>query len=208
MRHWNLMAACAVGLAAAVLSGAPAYAADDSPIAITVVREGEPGAEIREGDTVAYAITLENTGTETLEDLQVSHLLPAGFALRGAEPTPDRVGGGIGWTVSLEPGEHATIADSVQAGSGDQIEQGQLVVVEQPDQASAPDEGTGFTTTVCVTAADGGAILGCASDQAALLDPKPSVSAWWWAAAAAGAGAAAGALTLGLRIRKARRQYA
>jgi uncharacterized repeat protein (TIGR01451 family) len=209
MRHWYRTAAGAAGLATLILGGAPAQAAADSPIAITVVREGEPGVEIREGDTVAYAITLENTGDETLADLQVSHLLPAGFALRDASPSPDRVGGGVGWTVSLEPGERVEIGDTVEAGTGDQIEQGQLVVVEQPDMTSAPGEGTGFTTTVCVAAADGGTILGCASDQAALLDREPPISWWWWtAAAAATAVAIAGAVIVGRRILKARSRNA
>lgn len=212
MRRWHWTAACAAGLAAALGAG-PAQAADESPIAITIVREGDPAAEIREGDLLAYAITLENTGEAALADLRVSHLLPAGFALRDAEPSPDRFDGAIGWTVSLEPGERVAIADSVEAGTGDQIEQGQLVVVEQPveqpvgqpDQASG--DGTGFTTTVCVAAADGSEILGCASDQAALLEPDPQTSpAWWWWAAAAVATAAvvSGAVILGRRIRRRR----
>lgn len=210
MRHWYRIAACAAGLAG-VLGAGPAQAADDGPIAITIVREGDSGADIREGDLVAYAITLENTGEAALEDLQVSHLLPAGFALRDAQPSPDRLNGAVGWTVSLEPGERIAIADSVEAGTGDQIEQGQLVVVEQPDRSAAAGDGTGFTTTVCVAAADGGELLGCASDQAALLEPEPATgpARWWWAAAAVAAAAVtAGAVILGLRIRKARRRAA
>lgn len=198
----------ATGLAAAILGGAPAHAAD-GPIAITVQRGGEPGAEIREGDTVDYAITVENTGDEAYEDLKVSHLLPAGFTLSHAEPAAVSGGGGVGWFVSLEPGERVEIEDTVRVGSGDQIEQGQLVVVEQPDLSAAPDEGTGFTTTVCAATGDDGAILGCASDQAALLDPETPISPWRWTAAALGAAAvAAAAFVLFRRFLKGRRRRA
>ncbi|MFC3494661.1 hypothetical protein [Glycomyces rhizosphaerae] len=197
-----------MGLAAAILGGAPAHAAD-GPIAITVQRGGEPGAEIREGDTVDYAITVENTGDEAYADLKVSHLLPAGFTLSRAEPAAVNGGGGVGWIVSLEPGERVEIEDTVRVGSGDQIEQGQLVVVDQPDLSAAPDEGTGFTTTVCAATAEGGAILGCVSDQAALLDPETPISPWWWTAAALGAAAVAGAaFVLFRRFLKARRRHA
>ncbi|MEV3936826.1 hypothetical protein AB0K52_12720 [Glycomyces sp. NPDC049804] len=206
MRHWYRMAACAAGLAG-VLGAGPAQAADDGPIAITIVREGDPEVDIREGDLVAYAITLENTGEAALEGLQVSHLLPAGFALRDARPSPDRLNGAVGWTVSLEPGERIAIADSVEAGTGDQIEQGQLVVVEQPDRSAATGDGTDFTTTACVAGADG-EILSCASDRAALLDPEPATGPAWWRWAAAALAAAAGAVILGLGVRKTRRRAA
>ncbi|WP_205326345.1 DUF11 domain-containing protein [Glycomyces sp. YM15] len=198
----------AVGLAAAVLGGVPAHA-EDGPIAITVLRGGEAGAEIREGDTVAYAITVENTGDEAFEDLKVSHLLPAGFTLSDSEPAGVRGGGGVDWTLSLEPGERVEIEDTVRVGSGEQIEQGQLVVVEQPDLSAAPDEGTGFTTTVCAATAGGGEILGCASDQAALLDRKAPFSPWRWGAVAVGAAVvAAAAFVFGRRGLKARTRRA
>jgi uncharacterized repeat protein (TIGR01451 family) len=207
MLHWIRTAAGAAGLAAALLGvTAPAQAADEGPLAITVVRDGDPGASIHEGDSVAYAITVENTGDESYVDLRVSHLLPAGFTLRDADPAPDRAGGRPGWTVSLDPGERIDIATSVVVGTSDQIEQGQLVVVEQPDQPSETGTGTAFTTTVCVAAADHGTVLGCASDQAALLDPEPPINAWWWwAAAVAAAAVAVGAFLLGRRIIKARK---
>jgi len=206
MLHWIRTAAGAAGVAAALLgAAAPAQAAEEGPIAITVVRAGEPGASIHEGDSLDYAITVENTGDEPYADLRVAHLLPAGFTLRDADPAPDSAGGRPGWTVSLDPGERIDIAANVVAGTGDEIEQGQLVVVEQPDQPSATGTGTAFTTTVCVSAADHGAVLGCASDQAALADPEPQEGTWWWIAAAAAVAVTVVAFLLGRRIRKARR---
>lgn len=207
MLHWIRTAAGAAGVAAALLGGAaPAQAADEGPIAITVVRDGDPGAPVHEGDSVDYAISVENTGDESYVDLRVAHLLPAGFTLREADPAPDSAGGRPGWTVSLDPGERLDIASEVVAGTGDQIEQGQLVVVEQPDQTTETGNGTAFTTTVCVSAADHGTVLGCASDQAALLDPEPRAGAWWWwSAALAAVAVAVGAFLLGRRIRKVRK---
>lgn len=207
MVHWIRTAVGTAGVAAALLGGAaPVHAADEGPIAITVVRDGDPGAPVHAGDSVDYAISVENTGDESYVDLRVAHLLPAGFTLREADPAPDSAGGRPGWTVSLDPGERVDIAASVVAGTGDQIEQGQLVVVEQPDQPTATGTGTAFTTTVCVSAADHGTVLGCASDQAALLDPEPQPGVWrWWAAAVAAAVIAAGAFLLGRGIRKARK---
>ncbi|MEU6250991.1 hypothetical protein [Glycomyces sp. NPDC047010] len=191
MQHWNLTAAIGTGLAAAVLTGAAAHA---SGIAVTVERTAEADV-VREGETVEYAITVANTGEESYEDLRVSHLLPAGFTLAAAEPATE-TDGGAAWRISIGPGETVELGDTVEAGTGEQLQEGRLVVVEQPDLGAAGD-GTGFTTTVCVATADEVHMLDCASDQAALVAPAEGGAHWWLWAAAAGA---AGVLAVGLWV--------
>lgn len=200
MQHWNLTAALACGLAAAVLTGAAAQA---GPIAVTVERTADADV-VREGETVEYAITVANTGDETYEDLRVSHLLPSGFTLAGSEPATEPEGGAV-WRISLGPGETVAIGDTVVAGTGEQLREGRLVAVEEHDLGPA-GRGTGFTTTVCVATSDEVHMLDCDRDEAALVAPVESTAHWWlWAAAAGAAGVlAAGLWVLLTRSRRAR----
>nr|BFF26151.1 hypothetical protein GCM10025732_41160 [Glycomyces mayteni] len=90
----------------------------------------------------------------------------------------------------LGPGETVELGDTVEAGTGEQLQEGRLVAVERRDLG--PGEGTGFTTTVCVATADEVHMLDCDSDRAALVAPVESAAHWWlWAAAAVAAGVAA-----------------
>ncbi|WP_022873579.1 DUF11 domain-containing protein [Nesterenkonia alba] len=128
---------------------------------VTIINEPDTEGTLSAGDEVTYSIEVTVEGAD-LPDAFVVHALPAGFQHVSAEPEGELSGNEIIWTQPFEDGDTHTFTHTVEAGTGEEVEGGQLVEVEHPDAPEAPsDTEVQFTSSVCVGPAQGQQLLGC-----------------------------------------------
>jgi uncharacterized repeat protein (TIGR01451 family) len=166
-----------------LLGTAGPAAADDGRFAVTV--EPDRTGALAAGDEVTYAIEVTNPGA-AVDEAVIVQMLPAGFQSVESEPAGEVRGAQLIWTVPIEAGASATLSHTVTAGTADQMQQGQLVRVEQPDMPSIAEGAAQFSSTVCVrdAADDESRVCASAWQQLDNTEDDGIPTTWIWAAAA------------------------
>ncbi len=153
--------------------GIPGYLTDSQPVEIlpgAVQISKEPSVQdARVGDTVAWTITVENTGLGPIHNVVVTDTLGAGLAYVSATPDPDAVGGQvITWSLG-----------SIPAGGQEQVQlSAEVVACKGLDNAADARFGCDDGSVCYDTAVDGGtatASVRLILQQPLLAWPPPTV---------------------------------
>lgn len=157
VRAGRLVAVAAAALAFLLVT-APAHAAHD----ITVEVERQAGQAVT-GRLTTYEITVENSGDEPV-DVTVRVTVPRRMqdvTATGGNRTPD----GVEWTLTVPPGEPATVVLAGVYGSA-------------PSSDRVVPHRVALTACVLVS---GGRLATCDTDIAELTSPG-WLARWWWLA--------------------------
>lgn len=153
------------------------------------------------GASLGYTVTVTNLGTKAVKDLVISQTVPAGAALRKADPKGKVKAGSVEWKLDLPATKAATFHTTMTVGE------------------AAPDELLRLATVACAKTSPKSAALVCASDsdqlpagakaeadqQRSAADPGAGQPRWWYVGGAAALVAAALLVTvLTGRVRKLR----
>jgi uncharacterized repeat protein (TIGR01451 family) len=110
-------AALALGFAlsaALALASPVAATADSGPQLSIAIDDGEESAGA--GDTLTYAVTIDNLGTSRVKKLRVSMSMPDGLELVSADHEGAERKAGVVWSVDLAPGGRATLHTTLEVG--------------------------------------------------------------------------------------------
>lgn len=156
---------------------APADEGTPDPTQLSITIDNDKTSVV-EGDTLDFAVTVENLGTEDITDLVVSQTQPPGLLIQSADADGDTGSGQVTWTVDLPKGAAATL-NSVMAVQG------------------TPDDLLRLATVACATLAPGDPPLVCAAHSAQLpagaaaeanaaamaaVTPADEDRTWWYVA--------------------------
>ncbi|WP_370367160.1 hypothetical protein [Catenulispora sp. GP43] len=118
------------------------------------------------GDVVDYTVRVDNESSTSYPDLEVYHLVPAGFQLVDSSPAATQQDRTMRWTASVPAGHTAVFTDQVMAGTVEESEH--LAPRVRDAKPAAPTDQ--FTSTACARSSSTGSTLACGTVREQLTD--------------------------------------
>lgn len=125
------------------------------------------------GDIIDYTVRVDNESPASYPNLEVYHLVPAGFQLVDSSPTAVQQDRTMHWTTDLPSGRTAVFTDQVMAGT---VEQSDHLAPRARD-AKPNTETDQFTSTACARSSSTGPALACGTVREQLTDGPGTVAA-------------------------------
>ena len=124
------------------------------------------------GDVVDYTVRVDNESPTSYPDLEVYHLVPAGFQLVDSSPSASQQDRTMRWTANVPSGHTLVFTDQVMAGT---VEESQHLTPRTRD--AKPDTQTDqFTSTACARSSSTGPALACGTVREQLTDGPDAVA--------------------------------
>jgi uncharacterized repeat protein (TIGR01451 family) len=137
------------------------------------------------GDIIDYTVRVENNSSVSYPNLEVFHLVPAGFQLVDSTPSAAQEGSTVHWTANAEAGRTLVFSDQVMAGTVEESEhlaprardsKAALAPPSSSSPASPSAMARQFTSTACARGSATGPALACATVREQLTDGPDAAS--------------------------------
>jgi uncharacterized repeat protein (TIGR01451 family) len=176
----GLMAAAAVTVGTmstlAARAGVPSMPTDTSASGVgagvrIVISDDTRSAH--SGDVIDYTVRVDNESATSYPNLEVFHLVPAGFQLVDSSPKVSQEDGTLHWTANVPTGRTLEFTDQVMAGT---VEESQHLSPRTRD-AKPTTLTHQFTSTACARASVTGPALACGTVREQLTDGADAAGA-------------------------------
>ena len=124
------------------------------------------------GDVVDYTVRVDNESPTSYPNLEVYHLVPAGFQLVDSSPQANQEDDTLRWTADLPAGRTAVFTDQVMAGTVEESEH----LTPRPRDAKPATITHQFTSTACARSSATGPALACGTVREQLTDGPDTVA--------------------------------
>lgn len=123
------------------------------------------------GDVVDYTVRVDNESSASYPDLEVYHLVPAGFQLVDSSPQARQEDNTLRWTANVPAGRTVVFTDQVMAGT---VEESEHLTARARD--AKPGTVTHqFTSTACARSSATGPALACGTVREQLTDGPDTI---------------------------------
>ncbi|MEY9912634.1 putative repeat protein (TIGR01451 family) [Catenulispora sp. MAP12-49] len=122
------------------------------------------------GDVVDYTVRVDNQSPTSYPDLEVYHLVPAGFQLVDSSPAATQQDRTMRWTANVPAGRTAVFTDQVMAGTVEESDHLAPRTRDAKPPTETETETDQFTSTACARSTTTGSTLACGTVREQLTD--------------------------------------